>query len=99
VLILPQNWTTENAMAGTITAGTGGNPKRVRRGAAKEMKSEGSCAYRNNSALITGWKDKTVMFMMSTYHHIQMENVVTDHKGGNRKKFKSQCVYLTTQNK
>jgi hypothetical protein len=55
-------------MTDTITAGTGGNPKRVRHRAAKEMKSGGTCTYRND-VLIRGWNDKRVFFM-STYQHI-----------------------------
>jgi hypothetical protein len=53
---------------GTIIAGRVGNPKPLRKGAMKKMKSGDTFAYRRGNVLLMGWKDKLVVFMMSTYH-------------------------------
>jgi hypothetical protein len=70
---------------GTITAGRVGNPKPVRQGAMKKMKSGDTCAHRSGNVLIMGWKDKRTVLMMSTYHDTSMEKMVTIQNGDQQK--------------
>ncbi|XP_023724806.1 piggyBac transposable element-derived protein 4 isoform X2 [Cryptotermes secundus] len=78
---------------GTIIADRVGNPKPVRQGAMKKMKSGDTCSYRSRNVLLMGWKDKRVVLMMSTYHDTSMEKIVTIQKGGQQKEIqKPVCV-------
>jgi hypothetical protein len=84
---------------GTIIAGRVGNPKPVRQGTLKKMKSGDVVAYRSDSVMVMGWKDKRPVIMVSTYHDTSMKKVSTIQKGGQQKDImKPVCVLDYTKN-
>jgi hypothetical protein len=69
----------------TVTAGRVGSSKLVRQGAMKKM----NIGERN--ILIMGWKDKSVVLMMSIMTH--QKEIVTIQKGGQKRNSKtSVCI-------
>lgn len=79
---------------GTIIAGRVGNPKPVRQGVLKKLKSGEISAYRNGNVLVMGWRDKRVVIMISTYHDTAMQAVQTIQKGNVQKEIKKPVCVL-----
>jgi hypothetical protein len=67
-----------------IIAGRTGNPKPMRQGAKKKMKSGDICAHISWNFLIMGKKDKRMVLMLFTYNDTPIENVATILKGGQK---------------